>query len=149
MLPCQPPQVSSTLIHVRIFRLRSSNPLTSNTADTVDDIVDHLLADSVVTTGVVVGSILLAADQELGVEKRATVAGANLIDGGRVEIDKDGSGHVFAAAGLGEEGLVGAWVADILDVGVRATVGAKAMLEEVARDASQSQGPADNRGAGR
>lgn len=141
--------VSSTLVHVRIFRLRSSNPLTSNTADTVDDIVDHLLADSVVTTGVVVGSILLAADQELGVEKRAAVAGANLIDGGRVEIDKDGSGHVFAAAGLGEEGLVGAWVADILDVGVRATVGAKAMLEEVARDASQSQGPADNRGAGR
>lgn len=141
--------VSSTLIHVRIFRLRSSNPLTSNTADTVDDIVDHLLADSVVTTGVVVGSILLAADQELGVEERAVVAGANLIDGGRVEIDEDGSGHIFAAAGLGEEGLVGAWVADILDIGVRATIGAKAVLEEVARDARQLQGPADGRGAGR
>lgn len=91
------------------------------------------------TTGVIVGSILLAANQELGVEERAVAAGADLIDGGRVEIDKDGSGHVFAAAGLAEEGLVGAWVANVLDVGVRATIRAKAVLKEVARLASQLQ----------
>lgn len=85
------------------------------------------------TTGVVVGSILLATDQELGVEELAVGTGADLVDGGGVQVDKEGSGHVFAAAGLCEEGLEGAWVADILDVGVSTTVGAKAVLEKVAR----------------
>lgn len=127
-------------VHNEPLRRSSSNPLTSNTADTVDDIVDHLLANGVVTTGVVVGSILLAADQKLGVEQRAVAAGSDLIDGGRVEINKDGSGHVFAAAGLGEEGLVGAWVADVLDVGIGSTIGAKTVLEEVAKNANQLPG---------
>lgn len=73
-------------------------------------------------------------------EKRAVATSANLIDGGRVEIDEDGSRHVFAAAGLGEEGFVGAWVANVLDVGIGTTVGAEAMLEEVTRNANQLQG---------
>ena len=42
--------------------------LTSHAADAIHDIVDHLLANGVVTTGIVVGSILLAADQHLRVE---------------------------------------------------------------------------------
>lgn len=101
------------------------------------------------TTGVVVGSILLAADQKLGVEQRAVAAGSDLVDGGGVEIDKDGSGHVFAAASLGEEGLIGAWVADVLDVGIRSTIGAKTMLEEVAKDANQLPGSVGAGGGGR
>lgn len=68
--------------------------------------------------------------------QRAVVAGSDLIDGGGVEVDKEGSGHVFAIAALGEEGLVGAWVANVLDVGVGSTVGAKTVLEEVAKDAN-------------
>lgn len=90
------------------------------------------------TTGVVVGSILLAADQELGVEELAVVTGADLVDGGGVEVDEDGARHVFAAAGLGEEGLVGARVADILDVGVGTAIGTKAVLEKVAKRARVS-----------
>lgn len=39
---------------------------------------------------------------------------------------------MLAAAGLGEESLVRTWVANVLDVRVRTTVGAEAMLEEVA-----------------
>lgn len=97
------------------------------------------------TTSIVVGRILLAADQQLGVEERAVTAGADLVDGGGVEIDKDGSGHIFAAAGLAKEGLVGAWVAGILDIGVGATIWSETVLEEVAKSVAkkknQPQGP--------
>lgn len=83
-------------------------------------------------TGVVVGSILLSADQKLRVEERAIATSADLVNGGGVEVDEEGSRHVFAIAGLGEEGLVGAFGGDILEVGVRTTILTKAVLEEVA-----------------
>ena len=70
---------------------------TGDTADLIDHTVDHLLADSVVTTGIcssskscvhhmlrlhtVVGSIFLAADQQLGVEQLAVGTSADLING--------------------------------------------------------------------
>ncbi len=57
---------------------------TGNTADAVDDVVHHLLSDGVVAAGIVVGGILLAADEELGVEELAVAAGADLVDGGRI-----------------------------------------------------------------
>lgn len=113
--------------------------LTGNTADTINDIVDHLLADGVVTTSIVVGSILLAADQKLGVEKLAVVARANLIDRGGVEIDKEGPGDIFAVAGLGEEGLVRARVADVFGIGVGASIGAETVLKEVPEADCQSR----------
>lgn len=84
------------------------------------------------TTGVVVGSIFLATDQKLRVEEVTVATGADLINGGGVEVDEEGPGHVFAIAGLGEESLVGASIADVLEVGVRTTIMAKAVLEEVA-----------------
>lgn len=83
-------------------------------------------------TGIVVGSVLLAADQQLGVEELAVGAGADLVDGRRVEVDEDGPGHIFAIAGLGEEGLERARVADVLGVGIRATIGTEAVLQEIA-----------------
>ena len=48
-----------------------------------------------------------------------------------VQVDKDGTGNVFAAAGLGEEGLVRAILTKVLGLGVGATVGEEAVLEEV------------------
>lgn len=84
------------------------------------------------TTSIVVGGILLAADQKLGVEELAVATGADLVDGRGVEVDKDGPGHVLAAAGLGEEGVERAWVADIREVGVGAAIMAEAVLQEVA-----------------
>lgn len=132
--PCRELQLSIVInISARAPRQGFLGVRTDNTADALHDVVDHLLADGVVTTGIVVGSILLAADQQLGVEERAVVTGADLVDGGRVEVDKDGSGHVLAAARLVEKGLVGTAIADILGVGVRATVGSETVLKEVAR----------------
>ena len=82
-------------------------------------------------TGVVVGGILLAADQQLGVEELAVRASADLVNGRGVQIDEDGSGHVFAIAGLSEEGLVRTTLSQVLGVRVGATILAKAVLEQV------------------
>jgi len=102
-----------------------------DTADTIHDIVDHLLANGIVATSVVVGSILFAADQHLRVEEGAVAAGADLVDGGGVEIDEERTGDMLAAAGLSEEGLKRARVANVLGVGVRTTISAEAMLQKV------------------
>eukprot|EP00916_Digyalum_oweni_P009708 GHVL01016352.1.p1 GENE.GHVL01016352.1~~GHVL01016352.1.p1 ORF type:complete len:468 (-),score=45.07 GHVL01016352.1:77-1480(-) len=81
--------------------------LVSQLADSVENQVNDLLADGVVATGVVVGSILLAGDQLLGVEQLTVGAGADLINNGGLQIDEDGTGDVLASAGLAEEGVEG------------------------------------------
>lgn len=69
-----------------------------NTADLVEDLVNELLSDRVVATGVVVRGILLACDHLLGVEERAVGTGADLIDDIGLEIGVDGTGDVLALA---------------------------------------------------
>jgi hypothetical protein len=68
----------------------------SDTPNLVKNLVDKLLADSVVTTSVVVGRILLASDHVLGVEERAVGAGADFIDNIGLEIAVDSAGDIFA-----------------------------------------------------
>lgn len=84
------------------------------------------------TAGVVVGSILLAADQHLGVEELAVATSTDLVDRGRVQVDEERSRNMLAAASLREEGLEGTRITDIFGVRVGATVSAEAVLEEVA-----------------
>ena len=67
-----------------------------NAADGVKHLVDQLLSDGVVTTGVVVGRILLAGNHVLRVEKAAVGTGADLIDHVGLEIAVDGAGNVLA-----------------------------------------------------
>mmetsp|Transcript_6627 Transcript_6627/g.12784 ORF Transcript_6627/g.12784 Transcript_6627/m.12784 type:complete len:469 (+) Transcript_6627:65-1471(+) len=69
--------------------------------------VNNLLSDGVVTTGVVVGGILLAGDQLLRVVELSVGAGANLVHHTRLEVDHDGTGNVLASASLGEKGVEG------------------------------------------
>lgn len=82
------------------------------------------------TSGIVVCRILLATDQELGVEELPICAGPDFVDRGRIEIDKNGTGNVFVAAGFVEEGLKGARVAH-LGIGIGTTIGLQAVLEKV------------------
>ena len=82
-------------------------------------------------TGIVVSRVLLAADQQLGMEELPVVASADLVNGGGVEVDEDGAGDVFAVAGLGEESLVRAALDDVLGIGVGAAVHTEAVLEEI------------------
>ncbi|TNN89391.1 hypothetical protein EYF80_000679 [Liparis tanakae] len=73
-------------MHTALWTLARSPPGTTHD-------VDDLLADGVVSTGVVVGSILLTSDQLLRVEQLA--------------IHKHGSGDVLSGSSLTEEGVVG------------------------------------------
>lgn len=73
-----------------------TNTVVGNTADLVEDAINELLSDGVVTTGVVVGSILLASDHHLGVEEVSVGTGADLIDDVGLEIAVDGAGDILA-----------------------------------------------------
>jgi len=84
-----------------------SSALVSQLPDAVKDQVNDLLADGVVTSGVVVGGIFLAGDELFWVEQLAVCAGPHLIDNRWLEVDKDGPGDVLACAGLAEEGVEG------------------------------------------
>lgn len=90
----------------------------SNLTDAVKDSVDQLLADSIVTTGVVVGGVLLAGDQLLRMEQLTVGAGTDLVNDGGFEIDHDGTGHVLAGASLGEKGVKAA-ILRVLAIGIR------------------------------
>lgn len=57
--------------------------LVSQLANPVQDKVNDLLANGVVATGIVIGSILLACDELLRVEELAVGASANFICKGR------------------------------------------------------------------
>merc|ERR1711928_276789 len=56
--------------------------LVGKLADAVKHQIDDLLADGVVTTSVVVGSIFLAGDELFGVEESAVGSSADFIDDG-------------------------------------------------------------------
>merc|ERR1719353_43344 len=76
-------------------------------ADSVQDKVNNFLANGVVATGVVVGSVLFARDQLLGVVQLTVGAGANLVNHSRLQVDVYSTGHVFACTSLREEGVEG------------------------------------------
>lgn len=120
--------------------------LTGDATNAVNDIVDHLLANGVVTTGVVVGGILLTTDQQLGVEEVAVFTSSDLVNGRGVEIDEQRSRNMLAAAGLGEEGLERTRVTNIGSVRVGSTIGAETVLEEVAiQNTSQLDSPGEKK----
>jgi len=60
-----------------------------------------------VTTSEVVGGVLLAADQLLGVEQLAVRARAHLVDDRRLQVDEDRARDVLAGTRLREEGVEG------------------------------------------
>ena len=78
-----------------------------NLADAVEDLVDDLLANGVVTAGVVVGCVLLSGNYLFGVVQLTVGAGADLVTDGGLEVDVDSTRNVTALAGLGEEGGAG------------------------------------------
>jgi len=82
-----------------------TSALIGELSDSVEAEVNNLLTDGVVTTGEVVGGILLTRDELLGVEKLSVGAGTDFIDNGGLEIEEDSAGDVLASTSLGEEGV--------------------------------------------
>ena len=79
--------------------------LISKLSDSVKDKIDDLFTNGVVTTGVVVGGILLSSDQLFGVEKLSVGSGSDLVNNSWLQINKDGSGDVLASTSLREKGV--------------------------------------------
>jgi len=67
-----------------------------NATDLVENLVDHLLANGVVATSVVVRRILLAGDHLLRVEEAAVGTSADLVDHIGLEITVDGTRNILA-----------------------------------------------------
>merc|ERR1719231_1399744 len=103
--------------------------LVGEIADAVEGEVNDLLTDGVVTTGEVVGGVLLAGDELLGVEELAVGAGADLVDQGRLKVEEDRTGDVLAGTSLGEEGVEGIVATANGLVGGHLAIGLDAVLE--------------------
>ena len=76
-------------------------------AASVKDEVDNLLANGVVATGVVVGSVLLAGDELLRVVEVSVGASADLVHAGGLEVNHQASGNELSSTSLSEEGVEG------------------------------------------
>jgi len=76
-------------------------------ADTVQDKVDDFLANGVVTTGVVVGSVFLSGDQLLGVVELTVSASADFVNDSWLKVNVHSAGDVLASTSLREKGVEG------------------------------------------
>ena len=99
--------------------------------DAVKDEVNNLLSDGVVSTGVVVGGILLSGDDLLRVVELPVGAGPDLVTDGGLKVDVDGTGDVLSGTGLGEEGVEGIVASSDGLVGGHLAVRLDAVLEAV------------------
>ena len=72
---------------------------------TIENEIDDLLTDGVVSTSVVIRGILLSGDELLGMVQLSVRSRANLVYDGGLEIDENTSGNVLSGSGLGEEGV--------------------------------------------
>merc|ERR1712110_705728 len=73
----------------------------------VENQVDNLLSDGVVSSSVVVSGVLLSVDELLGMVQLTVGSASGLIDDSRLQIDEDSSWDVLASSSLREEGLEG------------------------------------------
>ena len=77
----------------------------SELSDTVEAEINDFFTNGVVTTGEVVGSILLTRDELLWVEELTVGTSTDFIDNGWFQIEEDATGDVLAGTSLGEEGV--------------------------------------------
>merc|ERR1719464_1171715 len=75
--------------------------------DSVQNQIHDLLANGVVSPGVVVGSVLLAVDQLLGVVELTVGSNSGLVNDSGLQVNKDSSWNMIAATSFREEGLEG------------------------------------------
>ena len=81
------------------------------------------------SSGIIVGSIFLSGDELFRMEELTISSGPDLINDGRLKVDKDGPGHVLAGPGLREEGVEGVVSGTDCLVGRHLTVRLDAMLQ--------------------
>ena len=94
-------RTSSTTERVEDQETLQTRAVVGDTSDLVQHLINELLSDSVVTTGIVVRRVLLSSDHLFWVEKASVGSGSDLIDDVWLEIAVDGSGNIFALAWMG------------------------------------------------
>ena len=82
-----------------------TSALIGELSDSVEAEINDFLTNGVMTSGEVVGGILLSGDELLGMEELSVGTSSDLIDDGWLEIEEDTSGDVLAGTSLGEEGV--------------------------------------------
>jgi len=100
-------RTSSTTSSVEDHEALKTGTVIGELTDAIKDKVNNLLANGVVTTGVVVGGILLARDELLGVVQLTVGASADLVNNTRLQINEDSTGNVLAGTSLREKGVEG------------------------------------------
>jgi hypothetical protein len=106
-----------------------TSTLVSKLSYTVKDQVNNLLTNGVVTTGVVIGSILLSRDHLLGVIKLTVSTSTDLVTDTRLQIDEHSTGYVFTGTSLREKGVEGIVTATNGLVGRHLTIGLNTVLK--------------------
>jgi len=82
-----------------------SGALVSQFPDPVQNQIHNLLANGVVAPGVVVGGVLLAIDQLLGMVELAVGSNSGLVNDSGLQVNKDSSWNMFSTTSFGEECL--------------------------------------------
>jgi len=100
-------------------------------ADTVQDRVYNLLANGVVSAGIIIGSVFLAIDNLLGVVQLTVGSAADFVTDTGLEIDVDGTGDVLSALRLAKERVEGIIRASDNRVVGHGAIGENAVLEAV------------------
>lgn len=108
-----------------------SGTVVGELSDAVQDEVNNLLSDGVVTTGVVVGSILLSVDDLLGVVELGVGSRADFVTHSGLKIDVDGTGDVLAGLSLAEESVEGVIGYTKAGVGGHGAIGVDSVLKAV------------------
>jgi len=103
--------------------------LVSKLPDSIQDQINDLLANGVVTPGVVVGGVLLSINELLGMVELTVSSNSGLVNDSWLQVYKDSSWNMFSTPGLREEGLEG--VVPKCLIRRHATIGLDAMFEAV------------------
>merc|ERR1719414_424641 len=95
---------SSTTERVEDEESLEASAVVGQLPDPVEHKVDDLLANSVMATSVVVGSVLLARHHLLWVEELPVGASPDLVNDGGLQVEEDSPWNVLPGASLAEEG---------------------------------------------
>jgi len=106
-----------------------TSAVVSQLANAIEDQINNFLSDGVMSTGKIVGGVLLTGDQLLGMEQLTVGASTDLINDGGLQIDEDGTRNVLAGTGFGEKGVEGIITATDGLIGGHLTIRLDAVLE--------------------
>jgi len=93
-------RTSTTTERVEDKETLESSAVICEFSNTVKDKVDNFLSNSVVTTGVVVGSVFLSSDELFWVEELSVSSSSDFVNDSWFQVNKDSSWNVFASTSL-------------------------------------------------